>query len=86
MDPNKDAADKDIMASDKTKTRSSRAKSPGASTRSKPAPIGAVSDAELERVQAAELARLMTSPDRFINRELSTSFARAAALSLDLSQ
>ena len=71
MDPNKDAADKDIMASDKTKTRSSRAKSPGASTRSKPAPIGAVSDAELERVQAAELARLMTSPDRFINRELS---------------
>ena len=64
MDQNEQAADKDAMASDVKKTVRRRTKAPRQ-------PVAEVSAPERERIQAAEIARLMASPERFINRELS---------------
>lgn len=64
MDRNEPVADTDSMSSgDKKKTR--------AKARERRDAAEAVPGPEVARARAAELERLMTSPDRFINRELS---------------
>ena len=64
MERNEQAPDRDAMSATAKKKTRARAKA------RKDAPE-AVSAPELERARAAELARLMASPERYINRELS---------------